>query len=214
MIPKIAEHELAPAVQARLWLDPMDALAIGHAVNDLDVRGRLAATADSDVLECRVGGYDQIRHAVAHALKKQESAIHHSLLAKFDDKQFRRDVVLIEDELLAHELERQSGEKNKIGRIAGLDDRKPAFAVNLEQEAKFVNERGCVFAKVRKRAAPFRRQRMPVDRDVVDDLERFRKVGVGRADHRNCPAGAMKSLSLLPNSSVERNRQVFDDDDA
>ena len=140
--PEIAEHELAPAVQPWLRLDAMDALAIGHPVDDLDLRGRLAAAADGDVLECRVGGDDVIRHGVAHALEKHERPIKEALVAEFDDKQFRRDVVLIEDEPLAHELERQSGEKDEVGRIAGLDDRKAALAVNLEQEAEFMKQRG------------------------------------------------------------------------
>ena len=121
--------------------------------------------------------------------------------------------MLIEDEPLAHELERQSGEKDQVGRIAGLDDRKAAFAVNLEQEPEFMKQRGRIFAEVSKRAAPLGRQRMPVDRNVVDDLEALRKVGVGRADHRHRPAGAMEGLSLLPNPSIEGDRQIFDDDD-
>ena len=121
--------------------------------------------------------------------------------------------MLIEDEPLAHELEWQSGEKDQVWRIAGLDDRKAALAVNLEQEAEFMEQRGRIFAEVSKRAAPLGRQGMPVDRDVVDDLERLRKVGVGRADHRHCPAGAMEGLSLLPNPSIEGDRQVFNDDD-
>ena len=50
--------------------------------------------------------------------------------------------MLIEDEPLAHELERQSGEKDEVGRIAGLDDRKAALAVNLDQEAEFMKQRG------------------------------------------------------------------------
>jgi hypothetical protein len=55
---------------------------------------------------------------------------------------------------------------------------------------------------------------MPVDRDIIDDLKQLRKVGVGRADYRNRPTVTMKSLSLLPNTSIEGHRQVFDDDDA
>ena len=54
---------------------------------------------------------------------------------------------------------------------------------------------------------------MPVDRDVVDDLEPLRKVSVGRADHRDQPAGAAEGLSLLPDPPIERDRQIFDDDD-
>ncbi len=49
--------------------------------------------------------------------------------------------MLIEDEALAHELEWQSGEKDEVGRIAGLDNRKAAFAMNLEQEPEFMEQR-------------------------------------------------------------------------
>ena len=54
---------------------------------------------------------------------------------------------------------------------------------------------------------------MPVDRNAVDDLEWLRKVGVGWTDHRHCPTRAMKGLSLLPNPPIERDGQIFDDDD-
>ena len=155
-----------------------------------------------------------VGHPVAHAFEKQERTVKKPLPAEFDDEQFRRDVVLIVDEALAHELEWQSGEKDEVGRIAGLDDREASFAVDLEQEPEFMEQRCCIFTEVSDRATPLSRQRMAVDRDIVDDLERFRKVGVGRADHRHDPSGAMEGLSLLPNPSIEGDRQVFDHDDA
>ena len=79
-----------------------------------------------------------VGHLIAHALKKHERSIKEPFLAEFDDKQFRRNVVLIEDEPFAHELEWQRGEKDDVWRIAGLDDRKAAFAVNLDQEPEFM----------------------------------------------------------------------------
>ena len=108
-----------------------------------------------------------------------------ALGAEFDAEQFRRDIVLIEDEPLAHELERQGGEKDEVGRIAGLDDGKAAFAVNLDQEPELMKQRSRIFDEVGKHAARLERQRVPVDRDAVDDLEFLRKVGGGRADHRH-----------------------------
>src|ERR1700740_3586168 len=82
---KIAEHELAPAMQAWLGLDAMDALAIGHPVDHLDQRVRLAAATDGDVLECRVGGDDMVRHGIAHALEKHERPGEEALGAELDD---------------------------------------------------------------------------------------------------------------------------------
>src|SRR6185437_16912775 len=138
----VAEDELAPAVQPGLRLDAMDALAVGHPVDDLDLRRRFSAAADRDVLEGRVGGDDAVGRPVAHALEKQERAVEKPLPAEFDNEQFRRDVVLIVNEPLADELERQGGEKDEVRRIAGLDDRKAALAVNPEQKAEFVEQRG------------------------------------------------------------------------
>jgi hypothetical protein len=154
-----------------------------------------------------------VRHEVAHTLENHQRPIKEAFVVEFNDKQFWRDVVLIEDEPLAHELEWQSGEKDEVGRIAGLDDRKPAFAVNLEEKVEFMEQRRCIFAKVSHRAPPLRRQRMPVNRNVVDDLEALRKVDVERADHRHRPAGAMEGLRLLPNPSIEGDRQIFNDND-
>ena len=138
----IAKHELAPAAQPGLGLDATDAHAIRHPVDDLDLRGTFAAAAYGDVFECRVGGDDVVGGSVAHALEKPERPIKKPFLAEFNDKQFRRDIVLIEDEPLAHELEWQNGEKDEVGRIAGLDDRKAAFAINFEQEPELVEQRG------------------------------------------------------------------------
>ena len=210
---EIAEHELAPAVQSGLGLDAMDALAVGHPIDDFDQRRRLAAAADRQILERRVGGDDEIRHRVAHALEKHERPIEKSFVAVFDNEQFGPDIVLIEDELLAHELERRGGQKDEVGRIAGLDDRKAALPVNLDQEPEFVKEGRRVFAEVSERPAPLERQRMAIDRNVVDDLELLRIGRIGRADHRDQPPGAGKGLRLLPDPPIERDRQIFDDDD-
>ena len=210
---EIAEHELAPAAQSGLWLYAMDALAVGHSIDDFDQRRRLAAATDGQVFERRVGRDDEIRHRVAHALEKHERPIEEALVAVFDDEKFWPDIVLIEDELLAHELERRGDQKDEIGRIAGLDDRKAALPVNLDQEPEFMEERRRVFAEVSKRPAPLRRQRVPIDRDVVDDLEPLRIGRVRRADHRDQPAGAGEGLSLLPDAPIEWDGQIFDDDD-
>src|SRR6202453_128776 len=137
----IAENEFSPAMQPRLRLDATDAHAIGHPVDDLDLRGRFAATAYGDVFECRVGGDDAVGRQVAHALEKHQRSIEKPFLAKFNDKQLRRDVMLIVDETLAHELEWQSGEEDEVWRVASLDDRKTALAVNLEQESELMEQR-------------------------------------------------------------------------
>ena len=157
----------------------MDALAVGRPVDDLNQRRRLAAAADGEILERRVGGDDEIRHRVAHALEEHERPIEEAFVAVFDDEQFGPDIVLVEDELLAHQLERRGGEKDEVGRIAGLDDGKAALPVNPEQEPEFMEQRRRIFAEVGERAASLGRQRMPVDRNVVDDLESLRIGGVG-----------------------------------
>ena len=96
-------------------------------------------------------------------------------MAEFDDEQFGRDIVLIVDELLAHELERRGGQKDEVRRIAGLDDRKAALPMDLDQKPEFVKKRRRIFAEISEAPAPLGRQRMPVDRDVVDDLESLGK---------------------------------------
>src|SRR4029077_16898599 len=80
---EIAEDELAPPVQPWLRLDATDALAIGHPVDDLNLRGRLAAATDGDLLECRVGGDDVVSHDVAHALENHERPIKEAFVAEF-----------------------------------------------------------------------------------------------------------------------------------
>src|SRR3984957_7369758 len=212
--PNIAKNELAPSVQPWLRLDAMDAQAIGNPVDDLDLGGRLAAAAYGDVFEGPVGGDDVVGRPVAQPLEHHQRSIENPLLAEFDDEQFWRDVVLIIDEALAHELEWQRRKKDDVRRTARLDDRKASFTVDLEQEPEFVEQRSRIFSEVSKRAPPLSRQGMAVDRNVVDDLERLRKVAVGRTNHRHDPSGAMEGLSLLPNPSIEGDRQGFNDDDA
>src|ERR1700722_17014814 len=190
----------------------MDAQAIGDPVDDFDLGGRLAAAAHGEVFEGRIGGDDVVGRPVAQPLEHHQPAIESPLLAEFDDEQFWRDVVLIIDEALAHELEWKRRKKDEVWRIAGLDDRKASFTVDLEQEPEFVEQRSRIFAEISKRAPPLSRQGMAVDRNGVDDLERLRKIGVGRTNHGDDPSGAMEGLSLLPNPSIEGDRQVFNDD--
>ena len=91
--------------------------------------------------------------------------------------------MLIEDESLAQELERRRGQKNEVRRIAGLNDRKAALPMNLEEQAELMKKRRGVFQEMRRHPSRLERQRMPIDGDIVDDLELRRKV-LGRwTDH-------------------------------
>ena len=121
--------------------------------------------------------------------------------------------MLVEDESPAHELERRRRQKNEVGRIAGLNNGETALPMNLDQEPEFMNERRGIFAEIGDRPAPLGRQRMAIDRNVVDDFESLGIGGIGRADHRDQPAGAGEGLSLLPDPPIERDRQIFHDND-
>src|SRR5271166_2157440 len=198
----------------RLRVDAPDAPTVWHAIDDFHLRRVLASAADRQVFERGVGGDDEIRHVVRAPLEKQQRAIKESLVPIFHHEQLRPDVVLVVNETLAEKLERRGGEKNKVWRIACLNDGKSALAVDLHEQAELMEERGGVFPKIRQGAASFRGEPMTVDRDVVDDLE-FRREGIVRGtDHRNAPAGARERLGLLPNPAVEGDRQILHDDDA
>ncbi len=193
----------------------MDPHAVGDAVNHLDAFGGLAAAAHRQILEGGVGGDDRSPPSRRRGARTtMQRFIEKALVLVLDDEQFRADVVLVVDEPLAKQLERRRDEEDQVRRIACLDDREAALAIDLDQQARLMKQRGRIFAQIGGRPAPFGRQRMPVDRDVVDDFERRRELGVRRADHRDAPPRAGQRGRLLPDPPVERDRKVFDDDDA
>ncbi len=131
----------SPGSGSTRWMS----FAVGHAIDDLHRLGRLAAAAHRDVLECRIGGDDEIRHRVAAPFEKQQRPIEEALVPVFGHEQFGSDIMLIEDESLAQELERRRGQKNEVRRIAGLNDRKAALPMNLEEQAELMKKRCSVF---------------------------------------------------------------------
>ena len=111
-----------------------------------------------------------------------------ALRSELHGEQFGADIVMVEDEFLAHELEGQDRKKQQVRRIAGLHHVEAPLARDLQQKPELVEQRGCVFQHEARFAARLERQRMTVDGDVVEHLERGRIFVGTRADDRDGPA--------------------------
>ena len=64
--------------------------------------------------------------------------IEESFVLKFDREQLRAYVVLVIDELYAKQPEWRGGEKDKVGRVACLNDGKSTLALHFHEQAELV----------------------------------------------------------------------------
>src|SRR5262245_3918764 len=118
---------------------------------------------------------------------------------------------MVEYEALAGEnLEEQADQKDEIGRIAGVDHVEAVVAPDPQREQKFPEQCDGIFDEIGGGSSCFDRHGVAVDGYAVNDLMRLRIVWALGANHRYKMAGIAQCRRLRPDPAVERNRQVFD----
>ena len=118
---------------------------------------------------------------------------------------------MVEYEALAGEnLEEQADQEDEIGRIAGVDHVEAVAAPDPQREQKFPEQCDGIFDEIGGGSSCFDRQGVAVDRYAVNDLMRLRIIWALGANHRYRMAGIAQSRRFRPDPAVERNRQVFD----
>ena len=198
----------------RLGRDRRELREVGIAVHGNDVLGVFAVARGAKLLEGLVGGYDQIRAAIAQPFAGPGDRMADPAPVELGDVQLRANVVLVEDEFGAEQLVGQRDEKNQIGRVAGMNDVDAVPPPDSECQASLMVERAGVFEKEAKDAARLQGNGMPIDGDAVYcflGLRMQRRLGANDAD---LPARAGQCLRFLPDASIEGDGEVFDNDQA
>src|SRR5258708_33852145 len=101
----------------------------------------------------------------------QQNAMETVGAAGFRLIQFGADVVMIEDKLLAEQVEEHTDQKEKIGWITSVNDIETAYQQNSPGQKKGPKQRRGVFDRVAERALAFDRQIVAPDSDTVDHFE-------------------------------------------
>ena len=121
--------------------------------------------------------------------------------------------MVVEDVLDAEEFKGQRYEENIIWRIAALNHAEPATQEDPPGVQKFPNQREAVFVHIAERTVPFFGRRVPVNVNTVEKLVRRRAALGSRAQNGHLVTVGVQRPSLIPHPGIERNRNIFDDDE-
>ncbi len=119
--------------------------------------------------------------------------------------------MVIEQEFLAEQLEKRADQEEKIRRIAGVNDVETLPPAHVQRERERANERDGILDRVAGDGRCFE-QAIAVDIDAVDGFDLALVALAGRRDDGNAVAGIAQGRGFLPDPPVERDRQVFDQD--
>src|SRR5688572_33256536 len=113
-----------------------------------------------------IGRDGDVRAAEGPALELQHQAIEEVPPPELGLVELRVDVVVVEDEALAEELEESADEEEEVRRIARVDRVEAAREEHLPAERERLRERGRVLDGVALRPARLDRQVVAMDREI------------------------------------------------
>ena len=113
----------------------------------------------------------------------------------------------------AEKPEHERHDEEQVRRVAEVHDVDAALPAHLQREPSGVPQGHRVFAQVAKWSARRRAQRIAQDAHAVDRRFALRVLfGSLRTDNGDLIARVCQSAAFLPDPSVERHRQVLDQD--
>jgi hypothetical protein len=183
--------------------------------DDRDTLGRHPAAFDRGLAVGLVRCDDVVSHRVRRALQQEQHA-QEEPGRPFETRavDLRAEIVLVEDEALAEELEGRGQRPVGVGRVARLDDVDPFASAGAEHEREGSEPAVDEFPGVRERAFRRGRWRVLPNSDAFDLLKRW-IPGTFGANNRHLEARVSQRARFSPYPSVEGNRQVvIDDEDA
>ena len=184
----------------------IEARSAAHHENPV---GRHAAAIDGDTPVGFVGGDRHVSRSECPVLERQHQAIEEIAPAELRLIELRIEIVMIEHELLAEQLEEAADQEKQVRRIAGMDDVESTGEEHPPGEQEGRDERNRVLHCIPGCARSLDRQVVAVDVDAVDRLELALVTAPRRADDRNDIARVAKGASLLPDTAIERAGQVL-----
>jgi hypothetical protein len=93
-----------------------------------------------------------------------------------------------------------------------MDDFEVVFAPDFPGEPEFAPESGGIFGKETEEAAGLVRNPVAVDMDALEDLIGGVVAAHFWADNGHFVAGIPKGAGLLPDTAIQREREIFDND--
>jgi predicted ATPase with chaperone activity len=167
---------------------------------------------DRDLPVRLVGRDRHVRHLEREALEPDHELPEEVAAPELRLVELRVDVVVVEDEFLAQELEETADEEEEVRRVARMDHVEAAREEDAPRQEERVEERGGVLDRVAQRALGLHREVVAVDRDAVDLLETALEPLARGADDRDRVARVAERARLLPHPPVERAGKVLDED--
>ena len=191
-------------------------IARRRVAHDDDPLGRDAAALRGQSGVRIVGDQDERRAGIRGALERAGQADERAARpapAPLGDRQFRVGVVLVVDVARAPQAGQATQEEEEVGRVAAVHDVDPAADAKGEQPGRREDHRRHVFHDVP--GDPGRRAlRIAQDADPVTGLDQgAHVVPTARRDDRHPVARVGQRPGLLPDPSIERDRQVLVEDD-
>lgn len=211
--PDISDEESAAAPQSGIGWHQFDALEVRAIAHNENAVAAFSAAFRRQPTEGLIGDNRDVRHLEREAFKQEQHAVGKAAATEFRLEDFGGQIVLIEDVALAKQLEHCADHKDRIGRIAALYDVEPASSANPASEHDLPEKRIRVLDQISDRPFGFDRKRVTIDRDPFEHFVSQRIAPSSRADDRYLVSLASQGAGLLPDSPIERNWQVLDDDE-
>lgn len=93
-----------------------------------------------------------------------------------------------------------------------MDDFEAVFAPDFPGEPEFTPESGGIFGKETEETAGFVRDPVAVDVDAIEEFIGGIVSAHFGADNGHFVAGIPEGAGLLPDTAIQRNREIFDND--
>ncbi len=119
---------------------------------------------------------------------------------------------MVEHVALAEQFERQRHEEDQVRRVAAMDHVEAAREQDLHRQHELPKQGGRILGQVAQAGLGVLRHRVPIDLDAVEQLGTFVRRRAERADDGDHRPGVAQGARLLPDPAIERDRQVFHDD--
>lgn len=213
--PHVGEQVGLPAPQLRIGWFRREHREVRTIAHDEHVVRVLPAALDGDLPVGLVGREHDVGEPERQPLERQEGLDDHVLATAVPrSEELREEVVVVEDEARALPPQRQRGQKEQIGRIARVNDIEWALASELARKSADPPERDRVLAGIPHGTPSGPSQGESVDLDAVAQLEWIPVAGLPlRARDDNLVACAGEGRRLLPDTPVEWDRQVLDENE-
>src|SRR5260221_66000 len=175
--------------------------------------GRFTPAFKGNLPDGFVGSQHHVRAGVGKSFGQANGPVEKTAPPKFGLEHLRPEVVNIINDPHPKQLERPGHQKEEVRRIAEVDHFEPMPPPGLPRQPHFPPQRGEVLPEKPNQASGFLANPMSIDLDAVDFFLRFGVASHLRANHHHLITRIPQRARFLPDPAVERDGQVFDEDE-